>query len=79
MKVLKLKCKNFRNIEEEIFSPCEEMNVISGENAQGKTNILEAIWLFTGAKSFRNNKDNDFIKIGNQSAVLNLDFISKKI
>ena len=79
MKVLKLKGKNFRNIEEEIFLPCEEMNVISGENAQGKTNILEAIWLFTGAKSFRNNKDNDFIKIGTQNAVLNLDFISKKI
>jgi len=79
MIVLNLKCKNFRNIENLSISPCEEMNVICGENAQGKTNILEAIWLFTGAKSFRTSKDNNFIKFGSEKAECSLDFKSEGI
>ena len=55
MIVLNLSCKNFRNLENINISPCDGMNVICGENAQGKTNILESVWLFTGAKSFRTN------------------------
>ena len=43
MRVLKLKCKDFRNLGEVEITPCEETNVICGENAQGKTNLLEAI------------------------------------
>ncbi len=79
MKVLTLKCKNFRNLSEVEFTPCDETNVICGENAQGKTNLLEAIWLFTGAKSFRTNKDADFLKFDSQKAVLNLNFLSEGI
>ncbi len=79
MKVLSLECKNFRNIENIKIEPCEEMNVICGENAQGKTNIIEAIWLFTGAKSFRTNKDDTFIKFGNKKAINNLIFKSEGI
>ena len=79
MKVLSLNLKNFRNIESTSLEPCEEMNVICGENAQGKTNILEAIWLFTGAKSFRGSKDSEFIKIGSEKAELELDFFAEGI
>ena len=79
MRVLKLNCLNFRNIKEAEFEPCESMNVICGENAQGKTNLLEAIWLFTGAKSFRGNKDNLFIKFGEQKATCSLLFESEGI
>ena len=61
MIVLNLNCKNFRNLENINISPCEEMNVICGENAQGKTNILEGIWLFSSCKSFRGSDDKDFI------------------
>jgi len=53
------------------------MNVICGENAQGKTNIIEAIWLFTGAKSFRNNKDTIFVKFGEKKAVFDCSFFFK--
>ena len=42
-----LTCRNFRNIEELEAGSFDEMNVICGENAQGKTNMLESIWLFT--------------------------------
>ncbi len=79
MIILNLECKNFRNLENINISPCSEMNVICGQNAQGKTNILEAVWLFTGAKSFRTNKDNNFIKFGSQKAVNSLKFKSEGI
>lgn len=79
MKVNKLSLQNFRNIEKTEIEPCEGMNVICGENAQGKTNILEAIWLFTGAKSFRCSKDNLFVKFGCEKAVCNLSFMAEGI
>ncbi len=79
MKVLNLSLKNFRNIEDTFLEADSGMNVICGENAQGKTNILEAIWLFTGAKSFRNSKDKEFVKFGENKAQIKLDFISEGI
>ena len=79
MRVLELKLQNYRNIEDITINPCEEMNVICGENAQGKTNLLEAIWLFTGAKSFRGAKDAEFIKFGEEKAKLELKFLSEGI
>ncbi len=79
MKILNLECKNFRNLENVNITPCENMNVICGENAQGKTNLIEAIWLFTGAKSFRNSKDNAFLKFGCEKAVCSLEFKSEGI
>ena len=71
--------KNFRNLEEINIEPCETMNVICGENAQGKTNIIEGIWLFTGAKSFRGSKDNNLLQFKKQRARLSVDFIGDGI
>ena len=79
MRVLSLKCRNFRNLKDIEIIPCDEMNVICGENAQGKTNLLESIWLFTGAKSFRTSKDNLFVQIGKEKASCELKFISEGI
>jgi len=79
MKVNKLTLKNYRNISELTILPCDGMNVICGENAQGKTNLIEAIWLFTGAKSFRSSKDSLFIKNGEEKAVCSLEFLSEGI
>lgn len=76
MKIEKIKCRNFRNIKDAVIFPDSEMNVICGENAQGKTNLIEAIWLFSGAKSFRNNKDSSFILFGKSNAKTEIDFIS---
>ncbi len=76
MQIKRLFCANFRNIKNIEFFPEKEMNVICGENAQGKTNIIEAIWLFTGAKSFRASKENSYIKIGESNARCEIDFIS---
>ena len=48
--------KNFRNLDEAEFSPHGEMNVIYGENGQGKTNLIESIWLLTGFTASENAK-----------------------
>ncbi len=74
MKVNRLYLKNFRNIGEMEIFPSEEINVICGENAQGKTNIIEALWLFSGAKSFRGSKDFELIKKGENSSLISTDF-----
>ena len=48
-----LELKNYRNYKELHMDLHPGTNVLYGDNAQGKTNLLEAMWLFTGAKSFR--------------------------
>lgn len=53
--------KNFRNIRSASLSFHPKVNVILGRNAQGKTNLLEAIWLLSGNKSFRGASDREFI------------------
>ena len=74
MYIKSIKIENFRNIEFMEIFPHNEINVIYGQNGQGKTNLLEAIWLFTGCKSFRNSKDNEFIKFGEKNAKISVDF-----
>jgi DNA replication and repair protein RecF len=58
MVINEISLKNFRNIEEIVFQPHEKYNLLFGENAQGKTSILEAIWLLSGCKSFRTTSAN---------------------
>ena len=62
MYIKNIKIENFRNIEFMEIKPHNEINVIYGQNGQGKTNLLEAIWLFTGCKSFRNAKDSELVQ-----------------
>ena len=77
MKINSVTLNDFRNISEISLFPNDEVNVIYGQNAQGKTNILEAIWLFTGCKSFRGSKDNEFIKFNSEFSKISLDFTDK--
>ena len=79
MRIKSLKIENFRNIKNIEIFPNDEMNVIYFENAQGKTNILEAIWLFTGAKSFRGAKDEELKKFGSEKAKIFLEFEAESI
>ena len=77
MKVLRLRAEGFRNLEKVVFCPAEGVNIIWGENAQGKTNLLEAIWIFSGAKSFRGAKEADYIPFGGGVTRLELDFFAE--
>jgi DNA replication and repair protein RecF len=76
VRITQLRLENFRNIPGMEFHPGEDANIIFGENAQGKTNILEAIWLFTGARSFRGTKDSEFIRFGQTRCTLSLEFFA---
>ncbi len=64
-----LEVRNFRNIEGEI--PCgKNLNIIFGENGQGKTNWLEAIYLLATTKSFKTAKLSEAIKFNEELALI---------
>jgi DNA replication and repair protein RecF len=73
MKINSIEIENFRNIEK-LNLDFEKVNIIYGENAQGKTNLIEGIYLFTGSKSFRGVKDRELIKFDSPFARLKIDF-----
>lgn len=77
MKVLELFYKNYRNLKDGKFIPSDKINVIYGENAQGKTNLLESIWIFTGGRSFRGTKDSDLIRFGEKFLDVSLNIFSE--
>jgi len=72
-----LSWKNYRNLAPGEIFPGEEVNVIFGENAQGKTNLLEALWVFTGGRSFRGAKDENLIAFGADHAKAELAFFAQ--
>ena len=64
MEIRKLSLRDFRNIRELELEPHPGVNIVYGNNAQGKTNLMEAIWLLTGQKSFRQTRESDFVRFG---------------
>lgn len=62
----KIFVENFRNISEAEVDFSEGTNVLIGENAQGKTNLLESIYMTALGKSFRQGSDKDLIKFGEE-------------
>lgn len=76
MKINSISIENFRNIEK-LDLDFDDVNIIYGQNAQGKTNLIEAIYLFTGSKSFRGVKDRELIRFGCDFSKLKIDFESE--
>lgn len=74
MKLRRLKTENFRNLAAVDLVPGPGVNVIYGENAQGKTNLIEAIYLLTGQKSFRAAKESDYLRFGTGVARIEAEF-----
>jgi DNA replication and repair protein RecF len=68
---------NFRNLKNQEIKLNKKINIIYGNNAQGKTNLLESIWIQTGGRSFRSTKDINLIKFGEQHAESIVNFHSK--
>ncbi len=73
-----IELSRFRNYEREKIEFDKKINIIYGNNAQGKTNILEAIYLFSLGKSNRARHDADMIRFGDDSAEVRLDFVSRE-
>ena len=72
----KVELCNFRNAENEIIEFDRGINVLHGENAQGKTNLLEAIYYVSLGKSFRTSHDVEIIRFGEEYASVSLDYES---
>ena len=70
----RVEIKNFRNSEHAIVEFSEGVNVLLGSNAQGKTNLLEAIYLACTSKSFRATSDSQLIRFGSDFAFVSVDF-----
>ena len=77
MYIEKIKLQNFRNYEQLELSLNKDINIIYGNNAQGKTNILEAIFLSSFGKSFRTNKEKEMIRFNEQRCLVEI-FYQKK-
>ena len=78
MNITKLTLRSFRNYTEESVEFSPNLNIIIGKNAQGKTNLLEAIFLMTIGRSPRTSKDKDMVKMGEKMAHISLN-VNKKI
>ena len=74
MYIKRLKLRDFRNYTraELEFSPLT--NIIYGDNAQGKTNILEAVYLFSQGRSHRAKTDKELVRFGCDFAGLEIEF-----
>ncbi len=77
MKIQKIQLKHFRNYSNLEISLGKGINIFYGNNAQGKTNILEAIFLCSIGRSFRTNKEKELIQFGEDFATVQLDFAKK--
>ena len=74
MYIKSVKLQNFRNYKQQIIQFNKNINIIYGDNAQGKTNILESIFLCSFGKSFRTNKDKEMIKFGEDTASIEIEY-----
>ena len=68
---------NFRNYKNEEIELNKNINIFYGENAQGKTNIIEAIFLCSVGKSFRAKKDREMINLDSQNASVEINYQKK--
>ncbi len=66
--------RDFRNIKQADVSFCDGVNILHGQNAQGKTNLLEAIHLVSVGRSFRGAKEAEMIGFDAESATVSVDF-----
>ncbi len=74
MWIKNIKINNFRNYKKEEINLEKNINIFYGENAQGKTNIIEAIFLCSLGKSFRAKKDSEMIKLNEENSIIEIEY-----
>ncbi len=74
MYIKSIKLNNFRNYSNQEIQLDKEINIFFGDNAQGKTNVLESIFLCAIGKSFRAKKEKELIKIDEEKATVEIEF-----
>ena len=68
---------NFRNYKSQKINLENNINIIYGNNAQGKTNIIESIFLCSMGKSFRAKKDKELINLNEKKAIVEIEYEKK--
>lgn len=74
MKITKLCLNNFRNYTNTTVEFDDGVNFVAGKNAQGKTNLLESLYLMSVGKSPKNSKEKQLIKFEQDKAKIEVDF-----
>lgn len=73
MHIKSISVKNYRNYEQLKIDFDKKLNIIIGDNAQGKTNLLEAIYVSGFGKSFRTNRDSDLVHFEKEIANVKIE------
>lgn len=79
MYLQKLRLENFRNYINQEIELINGINLFLGDNAQGKTNIIEAIYVCAFGKSYRTQKDNELINFNKEYCKIDLQYIKNNI
>ena len=77
MYIKNIKLNNFRNYENQEINLEDKINIFYGDNAQGKTNILEAIYLCALGKSFRTKKEKELILFSKEKSSIEISYQKK--
>jgi DNA replication and repair protein RecF len=75
MRIKNISLKNYRNIEAAYIDFSDGINILIGENANGKTNAVEAIYQFAQGKSFRTKNNTESISFDKEMCDLSLGFV----
>ncbi len=77
MRLCSLKLENFRSASLAELNFSDGVNLLYGRNAEGKTNVLEAIYFFARGKSFRGARDADLVRFGAPGCSIEIEFIRR--
>lgn len=78
MKITKINLKKYRNYDNLEIDFNDSINIIIGNNAQGKTNLLESIYVLGVTKSFLSGSDKNLIKFNNKASIVRGELISRE-
>ena len=77
MELRSLKLRDFRSYGSAEAALSPGVNILVGDNGQGKTNLLEAVYLLSGARSFRTARRRELIAFGAETARIEAESISR--
>ena len=75
MYIKNIKLENYRNYHSEYIEFDRGVNIVLGDNAQGKTNLLESIYVLSMGKSFRTSKDRELIKFNSEFSRIRAEYV----
>ncbi len=77
MKIVSLRLRDFRSYSDCFFTPCEGVTALVGDNGQGKTNVLEAVYLTCTGRSHRTRQDRDLVRWGAEAADIQISTLRR--